>query len=681
MRRTFLGALILVGIGFGPIGCAGRAHLRPSGQSLKLLDVADRDLSTPPDQDFYQHANGGWLARTQIPADAGRWGTFEQLGLTILAQLRALVEDAAQSPQANDSPAQKVVLLYQSALNAAARDRAGSTPLQPYLTAIAGVRDADSLARTLAKLQALPANPLFIAHAEADAKQSTQVLLQLSQGGLGLPERDDYLLPAKQDLRQAYRAHLTAMFTLLGQGQPEAEAEAEAVLRLETALAEASLSPTARRDVQATYNRRTLAELSGSGPGFAWRTYFAALGLPDPRAINLENPAFMAQIDRLSHSVPWSDWQSYLRWHLLQGTARYLSAPFVQQDFAFYGTHLAGKPALAAPWKRALEACNAYLGEVVGQLYVARHFPPKAKHRAQALVADLHDAMGARLTALTWMGAATKQQARAKLAKLHVKIGYPDVWLDDGPLQLHDPIFFNNVARAAQFLWARDLAQIGKPVDRNRWGMTPQTVNAYYDPQLNEMVFPAAILQPPFFSADADDAYNYGGIGAVIGHEMIHGYDDQGRQFDADGNLRDWWTAADADAFDLRARRIAAQYDAYRVFDTPVQGALTRGENIADLGGVGLAHAALQRALERRGSPGPVDGLLPAQRFFFTYAQIWRNQIRRASALQRLRTDPHAPGQWRVNGPLSQLPAFAEAFDIAPGTPMHCAASERLDLW
>ena len=545
----------------------------------------------------------------------------------------------------------------------------GVTPLSPELQRIAGIQDAPAVIKTIARLQQEGIGAGFGVGARQDAKNSTQVIMQMSQGGLGLPDRDYYLRTddKSQQIRKQYTAHVAHVLALAGDPAATTSAEADSILALETRLAKASLTRVERRDPNASYHKMALADLQTLTPNVDWTRYFATLGKADPGDINVGQPAFFKEFAQVLADVPLDQWKAYLRWHLLRVTSPYLSKAFVDEDFDFNRT-LSGQKVLAARWKRVLSETNNSLGEALGQLYVAQAFPPQARKRALDLVLNLKSVLRDRLQTLDWMSDATKVQAVRKLDAIRIKIGYPDKWRDYSALQVGQDSYVQNVLRANAFEFQRQLNKIGKPVDRDEWGMTPPTVNAYYNPSMNEIVFPAGILQPPFFDPKADDASNYGAIGVVIGHEMTHGFDDQGRQFDAEGNLKDWWTPEDAKRFGERSSALAAQYSGYvAIEDLHVNGKLTLGENIADLGGVTVAYQALEKTLA--GKPHTlIDGFTPEQRFFLAFAQVWRSKLTPERTRLLVQTDPHSPAQWRVFGPLANTSAFQEAFGGASTT-------------
>jgi putative endopeptidase len=642
---------------------------------------ADLDPSTSPRQDFYQYANGGWLQRTTIPDAYARWGTFEELGERVQEQLLQLSMAAAQADAPVGSLQQKIGTFYASGMDTAAIEKAGATPLEPALVQIGQIHDAASFAQAVAELHKIGASPLFALAAAPDARDSAAVVGQLYQAGMGLPEPEDYQAPAKADRRKAYCQHIARMFVHLGLQPGEADCRAAKVLEIETDLASAALHPVQRRDPIATYNRRVTADLSKEAPGFAWTFYFEQLGLGAEAVVVVEHPAYLQHAAQRVPHIGWADWQAYLTWRVLHRTAAYLSDKFVQEHFDFYGRTLQGAQALQPRNQRVVETLDAYLGEAFGALYVEQYFNEDARQRALSLVQQIRSTLRQTLAELAWMSQPTRKLAMAKLDALRVKVGYPQKFDDMASLALGHG-YASNVWHAYAYAFAQELQRIGQPTDKDRWEMTPQTVNAYYSPSLNEIVFPAAILQPPFFSAQASDAQNYGAIGGVIGHELTHGFDDQGRLYDGQGNLADWWTPADAAAFSTRAHGIIAQFANYRLFDEPLNGELTQGENIADLGGAKLAFAALRsQTTDAKLFCADAQTLSPAQQFFISWAQVWRNQVRKPAAMRRLQSDPHAPGLFRTNGPLSNMEEFYAAFGVQPGDAMYRDQAQRLDIW
>ena len=650
------------------------------------LDAANLDRAIKPAADFYHFADGGWIATHPIPPEYPRWGSFEELAERNNAILHGILDDCAAGPGAAGSIRQKVGDFFASGMDEKAIEAAGIEPLGEEFGRIKALQDRGELPTLIAHLHDLGINVGFALGVRADDKNSTMNIAQIHQAGLGLPDRDYYTKEdeASKKLRAQYEEHVAKMFTLLGDPAHEAAAEAKTVLTFETELAKASKTRVALRDPEANYHKMSLADAAKSAPGFDLNRYFVAAAGPRPADINVRQPEFLAAVSHLAADAPLNDWKTYLAWQVLHSTAPYLPPPFVDENFRFFGQIMSGSPENLPRWKRVLRETDTSLGEALGQLYVEKTFTPEAKARALTLVSDLRGVLRDRLSNLEWMGPETRTAAVKKIDALTVKIGYPDKWRDYTKLEIKRQPYVLNVLAARAFESQRDLAKIDQPVDKSEWGMTPPTVNAYYNPSQNEIVFPAGILQPPFFNASADDAVNYGGIGGVIGHEMTHGFDDQGRQYDAQGNLKNWWSPEDLKNFNERSQKIVAQFDGYTFIDgIHVNGRLTEGENIADLGGSKIAYTALEKVFARAGGQRPADigGFTPEQRFFLAWAQVWRNNVRPEMARQRLITDPHSPGEFRCNGPLSNLPEFQKAFNVPDGSPMVRPAAERVQIW
>jgi putative endopeptidase len=648
------------------------------------LDPANLDRSVSACTDFYQFANGGWVKRNPVPAAYSRWGSFDQLQENNQSNLLTILRSASANGNAQASEdLRKLGVFYSSCMDSAGAERDGAEPIKAELGRIDALRNRAQLEAEIARLHGRGVPLLFGFGAQQDFKNSTSVIAGLTQGGLSLPDRDYYLNTDKRyvDIRTNYVDHVGRMAQLLGESPSQAAADAQKVIAIETALAKPAMTRVQMRDPNALYHRMTSAELAQLAPGFSWPTFFSAEGRADISTINVQNPEFLKTADAILTSVPLDDWKAYLRWHLLDATAGSLSSAFVNEDFRF-GSTLSGAKEMLPRDKRCARATDAGLRDALGQAYVAQYFTPQAKQRALEMVRNLESVFHDRLQTLGWMSDTTKVQATGKLAAFTNKIGYPDKWRDYSTLTIKPGHFLNNQVAVRQYERRRTLSRIGQPVDRAEWGMTPPTVNAYYSPSMNEIVFPAGIMQPPFFDPKADDAVNYGGMGAVIGHEMTHGFDDQGAQFDAQGNLRNWWGASDLEKFKRGTGLVSSQFDGYTVLDSVhVNGKLTLGENLADLGGLSVSYAALEKALAAKGRPPLIDGFTPEQRFFLAWAQIWRQNINPEAQRVRINTDPHAPGQWRTNGPVSNLPQFAAAFGCKPGDPMVRADSVRPVIW
>ncbi len=664
--------------------CASLASLTGSAKAQHGFNVAQIDRTVDPCTDLYMFANGGWYKSTEIPPDRSTWGSWGELAERNLNDLKTVLDEASASNAAHGTPAQKVGDFFKTAMDSAGIDAQGVAPLSAEFKRIAAITDAASLVDAFAHFQALAVRVPFAVEVYQDAKNSTRNIVQLSQSGLGLPDREYYLAEddGSKELRQQYSQHVANTFKLLGDADADAAKQAATVLAVETRLAKASMTPVQRRDPDSTYNITTLDKLKASDKGFDWSRYFAQLNVSDPGDINNNQPLFTAEVAAMMSTTPIADWQVYLRWHLIRETSPYLGSAFVNEDFNFYGKFLAGRKELRPRWKRAMGATDNNLGELLGKLYVERFFGPDSKKQAEQLVLNLIASLRDRLTELDWISETTRKRAFEKLDAIKYKIGYPDKWRDYTKLEIKTDSYVQNVLRAAQFEFQRNLDKLGKPVDRDEWYMTASTVNAYYDQSQNEVVFPAGILQPPFFDPKADDALNYGGIGAVIGHELTHGFDDEGRKYDAKGNLSDWWTPEDAAKFEKRAEMIRTQYDGYVAIDTlRVNGSLTSGENIADLGGLKIAYYAYQKSFEGKQRPPDMDGFTPEQRFFLSYANIWRSKIRDEAARMYLGIDPHSPDKFRVNGTVSNLSEFAKAFGCKPDAAGLQPASLQVQIW
>ncbi len=649
-----------------------------SGLILQALDHSVR-----PQDDFYRYANGTWLTDTPIPQDKSYYGLDNELNDMTLDQLHGILDKAAASPTPPGSDNQKIGDLYASFMDEARIERLGVQPLQAELAAVQAVKDKKALAEIFARFQQIDVSTPFDIGVTQDARDSTKYALEVDQSGLGLPDRDYYLKDddAKlKDIREKYRAHIQKMLGLLG--DPAPAEEARQILDLETRLARVQWTQVENRDPVKTYNKLTLTRLSALAPQYDWRRFLKADQLQGRiDSVIVSQPSYLSGFSKILQQTPLPVWKSYLRWRLLSTFAPDLSSQFADESFAFFGTVLHGTPSNEVRWKRGVALVKRAIGEALGRVYVAQYFPPQTKARALALVNNLISTYRTDIHSLDWMGPETKQQAEEKLSKLAVHIGYPDKWRDYGALTIERDDLLGNVLRARIFEYHRQIAKLGKPIDRDEWMMTPPTVNAYYDPSMNEIVFPAAILQPPYFDAKADDAANYGAIGAVIGHEISHAFDDEGSQFDANGNLRDWWTKADHERFSAKTAALVSQYDAVEpVPGYHVNGKLTLGENIADNSGLAIAYKAYHLSLGGREAP-VIDGLTGDQRFFIAYAQSWRGKRREAAEIAILKSNPHAPESVRGELPVMNQPAFYAAFDVKPGDKMYRAPKDRVLMW
>ena len=666
LRRIFAVAILIMG-GLGVLRASGRADGSDWGFSEGNLD-----RSCKPCDDFNQFAMGGWMKNNPIPAEYPNWGSFTMLADRNQASMRVILEEAAKANAAAGSNQQKIGDFYSSCMDTTAVDAAGVKPLAADFTAIDQVKDANGLQPLVARLQQTGSGYLFRFGSTQDLDESTQVIAEINQGGLGLPDRDYYTRTDEKSaqLRTDYVTHVAKMFVLAGDSEDKANAEAKTVMDLETALAKASMSRVQMRDPHAVWHKMTLPQLKELAPGWAWEAYFRQRNAPDFASINVSQPDFFKETNRLLTATPLQDWKTYLRWHVLHTSATQLSESFVQENFNFYGTKLSGTKQLQPRWKRCSQSVNRNLGEALGQVYVEKYFPPQAKAHARVMVTNLIGALKSDIPELSWMGPETKKAALEKLEAFQIKIGYPDKWRDYSALPVDKGSYLANERRAIAFENARDLNKIGKPVDRSEWQMTPPTVNAYYDATMNEIVFPAGILQPPFYDPKADDAVNYGGMGAAIGHEITHGFDDEGSQFDAKGNLRDWWTKDDRKNFDERASCVQKQFDGYEVEPgLHENGKLVLGESIADLGGLAISYAAYEKSIEGK-RPPTLGGFTPEQRFFMGWAQVWGANMRPENARLMANTNEHPLPKFRTNGPLSNMELFAKAFGCRKGDVM-----------
>jgi putative endopeptidase len=653
-------------------------------KAVKGLDRSNMDTTVSPAINFYEYADGNWLKNNPVPAEYSRWGTFEILTEENYKILKNILEDAKDNKDAEPgSNEQKIGDFFYTGMDTAKIEKEGYNPIKPELKIISEIKTLPQIYRVIAALYRKGLSPMFRFYGSADEKNSDMVISQLSQGGLGLPDRDYYLNDdvRSKEVREKYAAHIAKMFMLIGEKKATADKNTQTIMSIETRLAKSSMTRVERRNPDKTYHKMTLTNLEEITPGFDWQTFFDGIDLSNPGDINVEQPDFFKEVAVMMKDVPLTDWKTYLNWKVVNDAANYLSSPFVNENFEFNGKFMSGSKVLPERWKRVLRSANRVLGEALGQIFVKETFPPEAKARAQAIVKNLLEAMGERIKAAEWMSDTTKEQALNKLKHFTVKIGYPDKWRDYSRLIIKRDSYGANMIRGSEFAVERNLGKIGKPVDKTEWGMTPQTVNAYNSGTRNEIVFPAAILQPPFFNQDADDAVNYGAMGAVIGHEITHGFDDQGRKYDAEGNLKDWWTKEDNDRFKERAQKITDQFNSYMPIDSMhINGALTTGENIADLGGLTVSFTAFEKTDEYKNNE-IIDGFTPAQRFFLSWAQVWKENKRDKALMLGLKTDPHSPGKYRVIGPLSNMPEFWKAFNVKEGDLMRNPPDKVVKIW
>lgn len=642
------------------------------------------NFSVQPCDDFYRYANGNWLKNNPIPPAFSSWGSFAELAEHNDDVLHGILENAANeksNPSGNNT--QKIGDFYETGMDSAKVETLGWQPIAEDLKRIDALVDIQGVERELAYLHSIGAGGLFNFGSGQDFKNSSEVIGQLSQGGLGMPDRDYYVATdvRSKKIREAYAQHVTAMFKLVGLGDSAASAATKDVLSLETRLAKASRTRVERRDAEKNYHRMNQTELSTLAPAFAWNRFFVDAGWTNPGEVNVGQPEFFKEVNSLVGDISLRAWKHYLKWRILSTAAPFLSSAFVNEDFKFEGEELTGAKELQPRWKRVKNVIDRLMGEALGQLYVKKAFPPQAKARAMEMVNNLKSAMREHIQHLDWMDDATKAAAQKKLDAFNVKIGYPDKWRDYSSLEINSTSYFENVRRARAFAVQYNIQKIGRPVDKTEWGMSPPTVNAYYSSTRNEIVFPAGIMQPPFFDPEADDAVNYGGMGAVIGHEISHGFDDQGSKFDGEGNLKSWWTPQTRTKFEARTAVLAKQYDGYVAIDSMhVNGKLTLGENIGDLAGLSIAFTALENSLRGK-TIQVIDGFTPEQRFFLSWAQVWRRNIRPEQLQLQVRTDPHAPANFRTNGPLSDLKEFYTTFSCGAAGAMYVPPERRAKIW
>ena len=657
-----------------------KTDAEPAGISL-----ADMDTTVSPGDDFYRFANGGWLKRTEIPDDEGRWSSFNELREANNEILLNVLNTARESGKyAEGSDEMKAFVFYQVAMDSSLAEKTGTRPLQNMLQQIEGIKKQEDVRKQLADLNLKGIDPFFGMYVYTDRKQSDRTTMHLVQGGLGLPNRDYYLKndSKSKEIREKYLEFVADMMGFIGYQEAEAKKAARDILALETQLAEASMDNVERRDPEKTYNKFSLQALNNHTPHYDWPAYFQQLGVGAPDSVIVGQPDFLKKVDQIIAGNELSSIKNYLKWNVINEAAAYLNHEVVNRNFEFYGKVLQGTEEMRPRWKRALSSTNNAVGFAVGKLYVDEVFPPEAKEKAEEMVEYIKKAFSQRIDNLEWMSAETKEKAQEKLSKFNVKIGYPDKWETYEALEVGKSSYLENVVAANIFEVQDNLSKLGKPVDPEEWFMSPQTVNAYYSPTFNEIVFPAGILQPPFYNFKADAAVNFGGIGAVIGHEISHGFDDSGSRYDGEGNMKDWWSEEDNRQFQARTGLLAEQFDAYEPLDSVfVNGKFTLGENIGDLGGVASAYDGLLLYLADNENPGKIQGFTPEQRFFISWATIWRSKYKDEYLRNQVLTDPHSPGMYRATGPLVNIDGFYTAFNIQPGDPMYKADSARVRIW
>ena len=647
------------------------------------IDLTNLDTTAVQGADFYQYACGGWMKKHPLTNEYSRFGSFDMLAENNREQLKGLIVEIAAGQNAQGTIGQKIGDIYNLAMDSVKLNADGVTPIQADLEKIASVKDKSEIVPLMAELAHSGVFPYFSFYVGADIMDSKSNLFQLYQGGISLGEREYYLDndDVTTNIRNKYKEHIVKMFQLAGFDEAAAKKKMEAVMDIETRIAKASFSAVEQRNPAANYHKMSLDELKKEIPGIDWDAFLNGIGVKGVTELSVSQVEPIKEVEKIINSLPVENQIAYMQWNLIDRAAGYLSDDLVAQNFDFYGKTLSGKQTNQPRWKRAVSTVNGVLGEAVGQMYVEKYFPAAAKERMVQLVKNLQTALGERIRNLEWMGDSTKIKAIEKLNSFYVKVGYPDKWRDYTGLNIEKDSYWANVKRATEFELDYMLSKAGKPVDRDEWGMTPQTVNAYYNPTTNEICFPAGILQYPFFDMNADDAFNYGAIGVVIGHEMTHGFDDQGRQFDKDGNLKDWWTAEDAKRFEERAQVMVNFFDSIQVLPgLNANGSLTLGENIADHGGLQVSFQAFKNAT--KDAPLPVeDGFTPEQRFFLSYAGVWAGNIRDEQIRLQTKSDPHSLGRWRVNGALPQIGAWYDAFGIKEGDPMYLAPEKRVSIW
>jgi putative endopeptidase len=683
MKKIIIGMLFLVLF----VSCtANRNKIAGTKEIYPPFDIRNMDTGVKPGDDFFTYANGNWLKNNPIPADKNSRSAFDELLEKNRHDIREIIEESANIKDVQaGSNSEKIGTFFNAGMDSLTIQHQGISPLKEFFDKIESIKSIADVQSVAAFLQTYQINPFFYLFSSQDSKNSTSIIAQCFQAGIGLPERDYYFNDdeSTRKIREKYLIHLAKMFELMKDEPSIAQKNAVTIMKIETQLAKASFTNVENQDPQKTYNKVTIDGLSKLAPEIDWLSYLSQVGYPEISEVNVFQPGFLKELSSMLKTIPVDDWKTFLRWQLINSTAAYLSKDFEDQNFDFYNRTLLGQEKMEPRWKLVLDVTSNSLGEAIGQLYVSKYFPPVAKQKMTDLVMNLRKSLKQRIENLTWMSSQTKPEALAKLDKIGVKVGYPDKWRDYSGLAISKQSYVLNVLNSQAFEFKYSMNKIGKPVDPSEWGMTPQTVNAYYDPNRNEIVFPAGILQPPFFNINADDAVNYGAIGMVIGHEMTHGFDNMGRQYDKDGNLRDWWTQEDSKAFETHTAMLIDQYNLYEVLDsTFVNGKLTLGENIADLGGCTVALNAYKLSLEGREPPKPIDGFTDIQRFFLSYAQIWRTNMRDERLRIQVKTNEHSPAKVRINGVVYNMPEFYAAFtDVKPGDKLFRPVDQRPVIW
>jgi len=683
LNKLLASAVILAGTS------AVQAQVKDAAKQEKPgINLSYMDKKVKPSDDFFRYVNGAWVDNTEIPADKTRWGSFDQLRETTNNDALAILKEAAAKKLASNTDQGKAANLYKTIMDTVARNKAGIKPLQPYLKKIDAIKDVKSLQALLTEMEQEGGLGFFGVYIGTDAKNSNRNVVSVSPGSLGLPDRDYYVSDDadSKEKREKYVAHLSRMLKYIGYKDSDSKKYAEKILSIETAMAQPRLDRVERRDRRKSYNPMTVAELQKLTPAINWEAYIKGVGIAKLDTIIVSQPKYMAALQDILKDNKVDDWKAYMKWTLLNKSSDYLSTDIETANWEFYSKTLRGSLQEESRDKNALQTVNGTVGEALGKLYVEKKFPAEAKAKAQSMIDNVMLAFENRINRLPWMAKSTRENAIQKLRKLTVKIGYPDKWKDYSALTIKSPAeggsFFDNMKNASRWRWQKSLEKLGKPVDKTEWGMAPQIVNAYFNPSNNEIVFPAGILQPPFYDYKADEAVNYGGIGAVIGHEISHGFDDSGSRYNADGNLVNWWSDEDLAQFTGLGGALADQYSALEPLPgTYVDGKFTLGENIGDLGGVNAAYDGLQLYLKQHGNPGLIDGYTPEQRFFISWATIWRTKMRDEAIKNQVKTDPHSPGMYRAYVPLQNVDAFYDAFGIKAGDGMYVAPEKRVKIW
>ena len=682
-KMKLIQSTILIAVSALAISCGGSKNADDKQAANGGIDVSNIDSTVRAQDDFYKFANGNWLKNNPVPSTESRWGSFSILNEDNIKKLREILDETAKNKNAQGTNAQKIGDYYYAAMDSAKKNAEGVKPLTPILEKIEALKTNQEIMKLVAELQLQGVRALYITYVGQDAKISDQNIAQANQGGLGLPDRDYYTKTDAESktLQTQYKEHVAKMFELLGDSKEQATKNANTVFNFELHLAKASMTNVEQRDIEKQYNKMTVADLDKKFPNLLWSKYLNYLGLATAKEVIIAQPLFFKEADAMVKSEALANWKTYLRWWTINSNATELSDEVGKEDFAFNGTIVNGQKEQKPRWKRSLQEVDQSMGEALGQLFVEKYFKPESKTRINEMVDNLMVAYKERIEQLDWMSAETKEKAKKKLTTVIKKLGYPDKWRDYSALEITKDSHLKNAVNAYTFELKRNYAKLGKPVDKMEWLMSPPTVNAYYQPTTNEITFPAGIMQPPFFFAEADDAVNYAGIGAVIGHELTHGFDDQGCQFDEMGNLKNWWTEDDKKKFEVKTKMVVNQYSSYVAIDTMhVNGELTLGENIADFGGIMIAYKAFKKTKQGQGTE-KIAGYSPDQRFFLSWAQIWRTNYTPEAMKKQVNTNPHSPAPFRANGPISNMQEFYTAFDVKKGDKMWREETERAKVW